>query len=64
MKCRYGSCLANSTLKCPMNYSTGVGQAFGPVGVELSNDNCGRETLDEANWKVEVIVCKHVMLCS
>eukprot|EP00903_Cladosiphon_okamuranus_P008866 g8489.t1 len=44
---------ANSTLQCPLNYASGVAEAFGPLNVPLSDEACSPETLDVARWKVE-----------
>ena len=52
---RYNAtCTANSTLKCPLNYASGVGTAFGRTSVPLSDDSCAEETLEEVYWQVEV----------
>ncbi|CBJ29864.1 conserved unknown protein [Ectocarpus siliculosus] len=48
------SATANSNLlQCPLNYASGVGQAFVPLEVLLSDPACSAETLETANWKVE-----------
>ena len=52
-----GTCAAtgaNSTLQCPLNYASGVAEAFGPLDVPLSDTACSSETLDAASWKIEV----------
>lgn len=50
----------NSTLQCPLNYASGVAEAFGPLDVPLSDASCSPETLNTADWKVEV--CLPVLL--
>lgn len=55
---RYGACTADSTLECPLDYTSGVGEAFGPAGTELSNEACAADTLETANWQVEVSTAK------
>lgn len=44
----------NSTLKCPLNYASGVAEAFGLLETPLSDPACSWETLETANWEVEV----------
>lgn len=53
----------NSTLQCPLDYSSGVGDAFDPFNVLLSDAACSSETLDAANWKVEVCIVPLCWLC-
>ncbi|CAM9490400.1 unnamed protein product [Ectocarpus fasciculatus] len=61
------SATANSSLlQCPLNYASGVGQAFGSLAVPLSDPACSAETLETANWKVEdgiVLDCDTIPTC-
>ena len=52
---RYNAtCTINSTLECPLNYASGVGAAFGRIGVPLSDESCSADTLEQIYWQVEV----------
>jgi len=48
------TCSVNSSLKCPIDYASGVGEAYKPVGSVIFDDACGKDTLEPEHWQVEV----------